>query len=517
MKNITTETKVGTVVIAAALALGWLSNQSGSLPGSSISQMRMLDVAFTSADGIGVGSKVKMAGVQVGEIGSVRLGPNGEAIVSLAITPDLTLPANIKAQITSSGLIGERFVALTTDFKPEGALADTTQVIPALPTADIGDIGNQFAGISADLKEVSAALRQAVGGQDNADKLARIVNNLDAVSTRMNVILSDEIEAGKVGGIVNNLYDVTSELQGEDVRGIVSDLRAASKSLRKILESNEGDASDLIANLSVTADNLSIITDKLAAGEGTIGQLLNDDSVGKDLKLAMADLRSVAGKVNNGEGTLGRLINDSTTADKIENALDNFAAFSQRVDSFRTEVDFHGITLMGEDVGKGRFNITLMPRPSRYYVLGVTGDGFATESGDPRNTTNLRGQDFGDDLKFTAQFGHVYENILFGQDLGLRVGLKDSAFGIGVDWDTKVMEHFVSLSADIYDFTGENSGNSNENPHIDLTARVTLINENIYGMFGIDNAISDRYAAPFVGLGFRFADDDLKYLASTAL
>ncbi|MBI1363043.1 MAG: MCE family protein [Proteobacteria bacterium] len=517
MKSIATETKVGTLVLAAAVALGWLSYQSGTIAKSGLSNMRVLDVAFTNADGIGVGSKVKIAGVQVGEISGVRLGSGGEAIVSIAVRPDVTLPANIKAQITSSGLIGERFIALTTDFAPEGQLADDSKTIPALPTADIGDIGNQFAGISADLKEVSTALRQSMGGQENAEKLSRIVNNLDAVSTRMNGILNQELEPGKINGIVNNIYDVTEELKGDDVRSIVTDLKAASKSLRQILESNQGEASGLIANLSVTAENLAAITEKLAAGQGTIGQLLNDDSVSKDLKIAMNDLRNVADKLNSGEGSIGKLINDSSTVDKLENALDNFSAFSQRVDAFRTEVDFHGYTLLGEDVGKGRFNITLRPRPSRYYVLGVTADGFATEAGDKRNTNGLRGQDFGDDLKFTAQFGHVYENAIFGQDIGMRVGLKDSAFGIGLDVEPEIMDYFVSLSADLYDFTGENSGTSNENPHLDLTARVNLINKNIYGMVGVDNALNDRYAAPFVGLGFRFADDDFKYLANKAL
>jgi phospholipid/cholesterol/gamma-HCH transport system substrate-binding protein len=515
MSTPTTDTKVGALVLAAALALGWLSYQSGSLtPGRG--NMRVLDVAFENADGVTVGTKVKVAGVQVGEISAIRLNGGREAVVSLAIRPDVTLPANIKAQITSSGLIGERFIALTTDFTPEGTLPDSATTIAAIPMADIGQIGSQFAGISADLKEVTAALRQALGGQENALKLERMVDNLDGVASRLNTVLSQDLESDKIRGIITNIHDVTADLKGSDVKGLVTDLRASAKSLRQMVENNEGEAGTLIANLSVTAENLARITEKIAAGEGTLGKLLTDDSIGSDFKLAMADLRSVAGKVDRGEGSLGRLINDSSTVDKLEGALDNFSAFSQRVEAFRTEVDFSGYALLAEDVGKGRFNITLRPRPSRYYVLGVMADGYATKADDRRTTGPLRGQDFGDDLKYTAQFGHVYENLL-GQDIGLRVGLKDSTFGAGLDWTADWWDSRLSLHADVYDIDGTNTGTSNRNPQVDLTARIRLFDRNLYGLLGVDNALNNRYASPFVGLSFRFADDDLKYLASTAL
>jgi len=89
---------------------------------------------------------------------------------------------------------------------------------------------------------------------------------------------------------------------------------------------------DLITLVSSVADDVKNITEKIRKGEGTLGKLVYDDTlyndardVVHDLKVAvkernllenlensMANLNQVSEKINSGEGTLGMLVNDDT-------------------------------------------------------------------------------------------------------------------------------------------------------------------------------------------------------------
>ena len=50
----------------------------------------------------------------------------------------------------------------------------------------------------------------------------------------------------------------------------------------------------------------------MAGGKGAIGALVFDEKTATDLKNTVANLRSVSDKLAKGEGTLGKLINDDS-------------------------------------------------------------------------------------------------------------------------------------------------------------------------------------------------------------
>ncbi|PIZ32022.1 MAG: hypothetical protein COY40_00205 [Alphaproteobacteria bacterium CG_4_10_14_0_8_um_filter_53_9] len=498
------ETKVGLLVIAALAGLGFLSIKSGTFGTSLSSAGREIATTFSDIEGISVGSPVKMAGVVVGEVTDLKLLPDGRAKLELAIRSDVPLPADVAAQITTSGLIGERFVALVPG--PQGmtgeapALAADAASIPSLGGggSGAGDMAGNFGAVSEDLQAITSTLRKVLGNEGNAEKIQTIIDGLSTFSAGLST-------------------------DGDDV---ISNLKEASESLKTILSGNEKDAQAMIGNFGKMAANMARITDRLERGEGPLGQMLMGDANGgnsmlADLSASAKDLKEVMAKINSGEGTLGKLVNDPQTAEKLDHALDTFSQVSDRVEQLRTEVAFEGYGLTNEDgVGKGTAMLTLQPRPTRFYVLGVTSDGFsgkANDNGD-RNNPYFAGE-FGKEAKYTAQFGHVYQDVMgSGQDVAVRIGLKDSTGGVGVDTAVPLgrTDKDVRLSADLYDFAGTNTPNSNS-PHLDLKARVDVIGNTVYGMAGYDNVLNSNYGSPFVGVGMRFQDDDLKYILGQAL
>jgi phospholipid/cholesterol/gamma-HCH transport system substrate-binding protein len=65
------------------------------------------------------------------------------------------------------------------------------------------------------------------------------------------------------------------------------------------------------------------------SGQGSLGTLIYDEQAGKDLKAIAANLKDVSDKLAKGEGTLGKLINDDSlfreaqgTLRKADRALD---------------------------------------------------------------------------------------------------------------------------------------------------------------------------------------------------
>ena len=73
-----------------------------------------LRAQFSSIGGLTVGADVKIGGVIVGHVADERLDPNTyAAIVRLAMNDNIKVPEDSSASITSDGLLGGDYVAIS--------------------------------------------------------------------------------------------------------------------------------------------------------------------------------------------------------------------------------------------------------------------------------------------------------------------------------------------------------------------------------------------------------------------
>jgi phospholipid/cholesterol/gamma-HCH transport system substrate-binding protein len=104
------ETVMGAVVLVVAalfLFFAYSTSQVRAVQGYEVSAQ------FDSVSGIHDGSDVRIAGVKVGTIVSETLDPNSFlANVRISIDPSYKLPDDTVAKIVSSGLLGDKFMAL---------------------------------------------------------------------------------------------------------------------------------------------------------------------------------------------------------------------------------------------------------------------------------------------------------------------------------------------------------------------------------------------------------------------
>ena len=72
-----------------------------------------VDAKFRSAEGITVGTDVRLAGVKIGSVSNLTLDPQAfQAIARLSIKPEYQMPDDSAAIISSEGLLGGSFVEI---------------------------------------------------------------------------------------------------------------------------------------------------------------------------------------------------------------------------------------------------------------------------------------------------------------------------------------------------------------------------------------------------------------------
>jgi phospholipid/cholesterol/gamma-HCH transport system substrate-binding protein len=111
MRGNVIEVVIGAVVlVVAALFLAFAYQTSQSRP---ISGGYEVSADFSRIDGIHTGSDVRISGIKVGTVISDSLDPKTYlATVRMSIDPTVQLPEDTVAQVTSSGLLGDKYMSL---------------------------------------------------------------------------------------------------------------------------------------------------------------------------------------------------------------------------------------------------------------------------------------------------------------------------------------------------------------------------------------------------------------------
>ncbi len=78
-----------------------------------------LDARFGRTDGLLVGDKVRMAGLDIGKVINARLDDHFKAILTLEIKDNVKIPDDSSASIVSSGLMGNKYIEIEPGGSPD--------------------------------------------------------------------------------------------------------------------------------------------------------------------------------------------------------------------------------------------------------------------------------------------------------------------------------------------------------------------------------------------------------------
>ncbi|MBI2402595.1 MAG: MCE family protein [Gemmatimonadetes bacterium] len=209
-----------------------------------------LVLRVTDAAGLTRGSRVRLAGVEVGAVRNVRLHGSA-ALVELAVERDVFLPSDSRALVTSEGVFGNRQVELL--------------------------LGRAFTRVQ-DGDTITAVAQSAI-----EEALAVASHRAGQVLTQAAEVLSPETAAAMHGGLLSLARAL------EDLAALTGNLRQTAEGLRRGFDAGRLDRSG--AAFEATADQLAASS--------------------RELRAAGASLASLLAKVDRGQGSLGRLVNDA--------------------------------------------------------------------------------------------------------------------------------------------------------------------------------------------------------------
>lgn len=483
--------RVGLFMVVALAILGVFIVMIEEIPLGAKSGRTRIKAAFPSVAGLDVKSPVRIAGVRIGIVEDIALDGT-QAMVTLALDPDVTLHEGARAEITSLGMLGDQYVevipgdAAAPILGPGAVLSGTSPLgfDQLLRTAD--DIGR-------DVKVVTTSLRASLGGAQGQQRLDEIIDNIRSLTAELKATAA--ANRSNVDATLVNFREFSQTLKTELPR-LADKLNALADRVDTVVAENRGNLSDSMANikdvsgrLKISADNINQISGKIARGEGSIGKLVNDEETVDSLN---STLKSVESGVESLKSTLGR------------------------ADKWKLDLNLRSETLPGLDIDKksrSAFGIDLHTSDKRFFRVelvqspyGRTSERTETKTitfpdGHQEMTTTKTATET-DSSAFNAQIGYHYGPYT------LRAGLFESAGGVGLD--RNFAKGKLRLSLEASDFNRETKP-----PRLRFETRY-FVNKHIFGFAGLDDPMWKARRSVLFGGGITWGDDDLKYLLGTA-
>lgn len=273
-------------------ALAWITFES--LSGGQVFKPKGYTVIapFANLKGLKTGDEVLMAGVKIGTVTATRLGQQRVEAV-LTIQPDVKIPNDAVASVETSSLLGSQHLAVS--FGASAVLLANGDEIKTKNTVDMNEVIAQLGSLGAKLEGVAENIGQALGGSNGSGSLFSKIDQLV------------DANGPKLTETIANLQDITAKLKsGEGTLGkLVNDPTLHDELLGAVGEIKSA-AADAKVFLSDTRDMVADVK----AGKGAIGALLYDPATADNLKMSINNIRELSQKLNNGEGTLGKLLVD---------------------------------------------------------------------------------------------------------------------------------------------------------------------------------------------------------------
>jgi len=290
------EFKIGFLFILATAVLVWgfsfLKNKN------ILYKERVLIAVYTHVNGLNPSNPVFINGVKVGQVGKVYFNPSmdGDIIVQLVFTDKFPIPSGSVARIFSEDLMGSKAVEILLGAGPDYAQNGDT-LSTAVETSLKDAVNQQILPLKLKAEDLLSSIDTmvvAIQGIFNKDALADLNASIKSIrqtfrnleSTTQNLDTLVLLQSGRLSSILYNIDMITRNLNNnsEEISRVLGNLASLSDTIAR------SNISGIIVNLDKTILDLSLVMARIEKGEGTLGLLINDDKLYKDLEKSASEL-----------------------------------------------------------------------------------------------------------------------------------------------------------------------------------------------------------------------------------
>ncbi len=296
------EVKVGILAIVAIALSYW--GYKFIMGKNVLLKSNIYKVYYPRVDRMQVGTNVYINGIEVGSVANLRLLPDDAQNVEviLDIEPGVRLPKDTRAVLVSTGFMGGKAIKLEYDRPCSG---DDCLDKGATLKGEYRDLLGSMVGTPEDMEEYIDPIQQSLEellnsqlGYESETPLGRsvqelevVLSNLTTTTARLNGLLASSSD--NINGTFENLEAITGNLEKnrEKIDNILAGTEAfttqlGAVDLKQTLEEVNATVAGLQATLASADLAMAGVTqtvDRLNAGEGTLGKLLQDEALYRNL------------------------------------------------------------------------------------------------------------------------------------------------------------------------------------------------------------------------------------------
>jgi len=296
--KLSNEAKVGILVTASLAALIWGLNY---LKGKDIFTGRNRYYAvYQNVDGLVTSNPVFMNGFRIGIVNRIDFMPDqsGRLVVTLLIDNDVFVSRNSVAKIFSSDLIGTKALRIDLGDARE-ALQDEDTIRAELEFSFAQQMGKQVGPLKDKSEKLIvtidslASMLYQLFDPSTKNNLREGIGHLNHTLAEVDQMMADD--RSKLNVMLGNLSSITTNLHNnnDQINRILSNMHTISDTLAAV------NFNETIHRADQTLIQMEQMLEKINKGQGTLGQMVNNDTLyqhldqsARDLDLLLKDLKA---------------------------------------------------------------------------------------------------------------------------------------------------------------------------------------------------------------------------------